>query len=84
MRTTKAISGCRLKQVSGDGRLVFQGDTAFPVPRLRLQGDNGELLMATGMSGSFTGPVIGVAGGLKELVGGKIQDYALPGIAGSA
>jgi len=47
-----------------------------------IEGDHGELLMATGMSGPFTGPVIGVTGGLKELVGGKIRDYALPGIAG--
>ncbi len=47
-----------------------------------IEGDNGELLMATGMSGPLTGPVIGVTGGLKQLVGGKIQDYALPRIAG--
>ena len=51
-------------------------------PKALIEGDNGELLMAIGMSGPFTGPVIGVAGGLKQLVGGSILDYALPGIAG--
>src|SRR5271165_6906904 len=47
-----------------------------------IEGDNGALLMATGMSGPLTGPVIGLVGGLKQLVGGKIRDYALSGIAG--
>jgi len=47
-----------------------------------IEGDNGELLMATGMSGPLTGPVIGLTGGLKELVGGTTRDYALPGVAG--
>ena len=40
------------------------------------------LLIATGTSGPFAGPVLGLIGGLKELVGGKILDYALPEIAG--
>ena len=38
--------------------------------------------MATGISGRFAGPVNGSIGGLKQLVAGKIRDYALPGIAG--
>ncbi|HTR22396.1 MAG TPA: two-component regulator propeller domain-containing protein [Terriglobales bacterium] len=50
--------------------------------RALIEGDNGALLMATGISGPFAGPVIGLVGGLKQLVGGGIRDYALPGIAG--
>ena len=34
-RTTKAICGSRLKRVCGDGRLVLQSTTHFPVAQLR-------------------------------------------------
>ncbi len=47
-----------------------------------IEGDDGALLMATGMSGPFAGPVNGSIEGLKQLVDGKIRGYALPGIAG--
>ena len=47
-----------------------------------IEGDNGALLMATGISGPFAGPVTGSIEGLKQLVDGKIRGYALPGIAG--
>ena len=47
-----------------------------------IEGDNGALLMATGISGPLAGSVTGALEGLKQLVGGQIQDYALPGIAG--
>ena len=47
-----------------------------------IEGDNGALLIATGVSGPLSGPVIGLNDGLKQLVGGKIRGYALPGIAG--
>ncbi len=47
-----------------------------------IEGDNGELLMATGMSGPLAGPVTGSIEGLKQLVGGKISGYAPPGIGG--
>ncbi len=50
--------------------------------RALIEGGNGALLMATGISGPVAGPVNGSIEGLKQLVGGKIQDYALPGIAG--
>jgi len=50
--------------------------------RALIQGDNGALLMATGRSGPHAGPVIGLIDGLKQLVGGKIRRYALPGITG--
>src|SRR5271165_3973271 len=60
----------------------------YPLPggpveaKALIEGDNGELLMAVGTSGPFTGPVIGSMHGLKQLVGGKIQGDTLPGIAG--
>ena len=38
--------------------------------------------MATGISGPLASSVTGVIEGLKQLVGGKILDYPLPGIAG--
>ncbi len=47
-----------------------------------IEGDNGALLMATGISGPLAGSVTGAMEGLKQLVGGKIRDFALPGIAG--
>ena len=47
-----------------------------------IEGDDGALLMATGVSGPFAGPVNGSIEGLKQLVDGKIRGYALPGIAG--
>ena len=49
--------------------------------RALIEGDNGALLMATGISGPLSGPVNGSIEGLKQLVGGKIRDYALPGFA---
>src|SRR5271165_1493879 len=60
----------------------------YPLPggpveaKALIEGENGELLMAVGTSGPFTGPVIGSMHGLKQLVGGKIQGDTLPGIAG--
>src|SRR5208337_5411855 len=50
--------------------------------RALIEGGNGALLMATGISGPLSGPVNGSIEGLKQLVGGKIRDYALPGFAG--
>ncbi|HTZ57220.1 MAG TPA: two-component regulator propeller domain-containing protein, partial [Acidobacteriaceae bacterium] len=47
-----------------------------------IDGDRGALLMATGISGPLAGPVTGSIEGLKQLAGGKIRDYALPGHAG--
>ncbi len=46
-----------------------------------VEGDNDALLIATGIS-SVGSPASGSIAGLKQLVGGKIRDYALPGIAG--
>ena len=43
-----------------------------------LENDYGALLMATGMSS----PTSAIEAGLKQLVGGKIRGYELPGIAG--
>ena len=60
----------------------------YPLPggpveaKALIEGDNGELLMAAGTSGPLRGPVIGSMNGLKQLVGGKIEGYTLPGIAG--
>ncbi|MGA9964276.1 MAG: PAS domain S-box protein, partial [Terriglobales bacterium] len=45
-------------------------------------GENGALLMATGRSGPLASSVTGVIDGLKQLVGGKILSYPLPGTAG--
>ena len=50
--------------------------------RALIEGDNGALLMATGPSGPLASSVTGLSEGLKQLVGGKIRSYALPGIAG--
>ena len=50
--------------------------------RALIEGDNGALLMATGTSGPLASSVTGSIEGLKQLVGGKIRSYALPGIAG--
>ncbi len=47
-----------------------------------IEDDNGALLMTTNKSGRFEGHVNGSMEGLKQLVGGKIQDYTLPAIAG--
>jgi PAS domain S-box-containing protein len=47
-----------------------------------IEGDNGALLMATGRSGPLASSVTGSIEGLKQLVGGKIRSYAVPGIAG--
>ena len=47
-----------------------------------IEGDNGALLMATGISGPLAGSVTGAMEGLKQLVGGKVRDFALAGIAG--
>ncbi|HTT20254.1 MAG TPA: PAS domain S-box protein, partial [Candidatus Sulfotelmatobacter sp.] len=47
-----------------------------------IEGDNGALLMAAGRSGPLASSITGVINGLKQLQGGKIRSYALPGIAG--
>ena len=47
-----------------------------------IEEENGELLMTTNQSGRFEGHVNGSMEGLKQLVGGKIQDYTLPANAG--
>src|ERR1700761_6060239 len=47
-----------------------------------IEGDDGALLMATGISGPLAGPVTGSIEGLKQLADGKIRDYTLPGNAG--
>ena len=49
--------------------------------RALIESDNGALLMATGTSGPLASSVTGLSEGLKQLVGGKIQSYSLPGIA---
>ena len=47
-----------------------------------IEDDKGALLMATGRSGPLASSVTGVIDGLKQLVGGKILSYPLPGTAG--
>ena len=51
--------------------------------RALIEGDNGVLLMATGAAGPLASSVTGLSEGLKQLVGGKIRSYSLPGIAGT-
>jgi signal transduction histidine kinase/ligand-binding sensor domain-containing protein len=50
--------------------------------RALIEGDNGALLMTTGTSGPLASSVTGLSEGLKQLVGGEIRSYALPGIDG--
>jgi len=50
--------------------------------RSLIEGENGALLMGTGLSGPLAGTVTGLTEGLRQLVGGRIRGYPLPGIAG--
>ena len=50
--------------------------------RALIEGDNGALLMATGRGGPLASSVTGLIDGLKQLVGGEIRSYPLPGIPG--
>jgi len=57
----------------------------FPGPleaKALIEGDNGALLIATGISGPLASPVTGSIEGLKQLVDGNIRSYTLPGSAG--
>ena len=68
----------------GDGSLVLQS-TTLPMAReakALIEGDNGALLMATGVSGPFAGPVSGPIEGLKQLVDGKIRGICTSGDRG--
>jgi len=47
-----------------------------------IEGDHGELLMATATPGAGPATTTGSIEGLKQLVGGKIRSYSLPGFAG--
>ena len=47
-----------------------------------VDGDNGALLIATGLSGPLAGPVTAPIDGLKQLVQGRIQSYVTAGLPG--
>ena len=50
--------------------------------RALIEGDNGALVMAMGRSGPLASSVTGLMAGLKQLVGGRIRSYPLPGVVG--
>jgi len=61
-------------------RYTFPGS---PVEaRALIEGGNGALLIATGLSGPLAGPVTAPIDGLKQLVRERIQSYVTPGLPG--